>query len=148
MSSSGITHIKRPRDSPEFWLTEAKACGDPGCFTGPPHTWLRRVFPQVISTWGSKSSLHCDTQISAKNRIRMLLAIARSSKFVIGRERSLFMAGVGAEEKLFFLFKNTLPNHLLLIIFFYPTMFQVFFFLTQPPKSVNKKYKKFQLTLL
>ena len=43
-------------------------------------------------------------------------------------ERSLFMAGVGAEEKLFFLLKNTLPNHLLLVSFCYPTMFQVYIF--------------------
>ena len=30
------------------------------------------ILPQAISIWGSKSSLHRDTQISAKKRIRML----------------------------------------------------------------------------
>ena len=79
-SPSGITHVKRPRDSPEFWLTEAKACCDPGYFMGPPHTWLRWPLPLVISSWGLKSSPHRDTQISAKNKIRMLPAIARSTK--------------------------------------------------------------------
>ena len=69
-----IRHIfKRnySRQKTSRFPTEAKACGDPGCFTGPPHTWLGWVLPQVISTWGSKSSPHRDTQISAKNRIRM-----------------------------------------------------------------------------
>ena len=79
MSSSGIAGVKIPRDCPEFWLTEAKVCGDPGCFTGPPHTWLRWVLPHITSTWGSKSSKHRDTQVSAKNRIRMLLAIVRNN---------------------------------------------------------------------
>ena len=37
------------------------------------------ILPLDISTWGSKSSLHRDTRISAKNRIRMLLAIARNN---------------------------------------------------------------------
>ena len=46
---------------PEFWLTEAKACCDPGCFAGPPH---------MVAAGCRKSSLHRDTQISAKNRIK------------------------------------------------------------------------------
>ena len=58
-----IIYVKRPGGSPEFWLTEVKTCGDPGCFTGPPHAWLRRVLPRVTSTWGTKSPLHRDTQI-------------------------------------------------------------------------------------
>ena len=79
-SPSGITYVKRPRDSPEFWLTEAKACCDPGYFVWLPNTWLRWPLPLVISSWGLKSSPHRDTQISAKNKIRMLPAIARSIK--------------------------------------------------------------------
>ena len=79
MSSSGVTHVKRPRYSPEFWL----ACGDPGCFAGLPHTWLRRVLPQVISTWGSNSPPHPDTQISANNRIRSYSRVCHPTGYML-----------------------------------------------------------------
>ena len=40
---------------------------------------LQWALPLVIGTWGSKSYQHRDSQISAKNRIRILRAIARSN---------------------------------------------------------------------
>ena len=40
------------------------------------------ILPQATSIWGSKSSLHRDTQISAKNGIWMLRAVVRSNHLV------------------------------------------------------------------
>ena len=55
------------------------------------------ILPQAIGIWGSKSSLHLciaypDTQISAKNRIRMLRTIARSNNSSPSNFQNLFFS--------------------------------------------------------
>ena len=65
------------------------------------------------------------TDFSTKN--------CRSAKKITQlRDRSLFMAGVGAEEKLFLAQNFFLPNHCQTENFIYPTLQEYNFFSAQP----------------